>query len=370
MQRMTLRQSDQRAGYTVLELLVVVAIIAILASIGFVMVRNFGGTSRDAQTQATLKKVDAALQDRLQAMSRFFEISDRRTGRAPNILDSVSHPAYVDLPNDRQNWDQAKGNGDSLRMKQIELLARKNFERRNFPMTFAEADTNYDGISDITKLPTTAPASSYPNHDSNPGDDTETAEALYYFLSHAASFGTEAVGSVDFIDRELADTDGDGLQEIVDGWGRPVRYYRWPTRLIRPQTSTPLSDPIDVTNDSTIFPDLAARFLIGNVPAFQVLRNDPQDPLLEINLPPYNNTAAANEKFEEDFHTRLTWHSPLVLSAGEDGVFGLLSPVKDSTDFGHLAQPDIDPVNDPMFQALQGSIQDNISNLLLRVGGK
>jgi prepilin-type N-terminal cleavage/methylation domain-containing protein len=367
MQRMTFRQSDHRAGYTVLELLVVVAIISILASIGFVMVRNFGGTSREAQTQATLKKVDAALQDRLQAMSRFFEIADRRTGRAPNILDSVSHPAYVDLPSDRQNWDQAKGNGDSLRMKQIELLARKKFERKNFPMLFGEADTNGDGISDITKLALGTPP---PGHDPKPEDDTETAEALYYFLSHAASFGTEAVGSVDFIDREIADTDNDGLQEIVDGWGRPIRYYRWPTRLIRPQTSTPFSDPIDVTDDSTIVPDLAARFLIGNVPAFQVLRNDPQDPLLEINLPPYDNSMSSIELFEQNFHTKLTWHSPLVLSAGEDGIFGLLSPAKDAANFGHLAQPDIDPINDPTFQILQESIQDNISNLLLRVGGK
>ena len=32
----------------------------------------------------------------------------------------------------------------------------------------------------------------------------------------------------DFTDREVADTDGDGLLEFVDSWGRPLQFYRWP----------------------------------------------------------------------------------------------------------------------------------------------
>jgi hypothetical protein len=33
----------------------------------------------------------------------------------------------------------------------------------------------------------------------------------------------------DFTDKEVRDTDGDGLPEFVDAWGQPLQFYRWPT---------------------------------------------------------------------------------------------------------------------------------------------
>ena len=32
----------------------------------------------------------------------------------------------------------------------------------------------------------------------------------------------------DFSDKEVQDTDGDGLPEFVDGWGNPIQFFRWP----------------------------------------------------------------------------------------------------------------------------------------------
>ena len=44
--------------------------------------------------------------------------------------------------------------------------------------------------------------------------------------------GRGALGSVfsrdDFTDKEVQDTDGDGLPEFVDAWGQPLQFYRWP----------------------------------------------------------------------------------------------------------------------------------------------
>ena len=44
--------------------------------------------------------------------------------------------------------------------------------------------------------------------------------------------GHGPLGSVfsrdDFTDREVRDTDGDGLPEFVDAWGEPLQFYRWP----------------------------------------------------------------------------------------------------------------------------------------------
>jgi hypothetical protein len=57
---------------------------------------------------------------------------------------------------------------------------------------------------------------------------TARAEALYALLVEgSATFG--AVFSRDeFTDKEVRDTDGDGLPEFVDAWGEPLQFYRWP----------------------------------------------------------------------------------------------------------------------------------------------
>ena len=38
--------------------------------------------------------------------------------------------------------------------------------------------------------------------------------------------------SLDPLQSRIQDTDNDGLPEIVDEWGNPVRFYRWPTDLL------------------------------------------------------------------------------------------------------------------------------------------
>jgi prepilin-type N-terminal cleavage/methylation domain-containing protein len=57
---------------------------------------------------------------------------------------------------------------------------------------------------------------------------TARAEMLYALLVE----GQGPFGSVfspdDFTDREVKDTDGDGLPEFVDAWGEPLQFYRWP----------------------------------------------------------------------------------------------------------------------------------------------
>jgi len=57
---------------------------------------------------------------------------------------------------------------------------------------------------------------------------TARAEVLYAILVE----GKGPLGSVfardDFTDKEVQDTDNDGLPEFVDAWGQPLQFYRWP----------------------------------------------------------------------------------------------------------------------------------------------
>ena len=57
---------------------------------------------------------------------------------------------------------------------------------------------------------------------------TESSECLYLMLTTAGSEGRAFnVESVD--KRMIQDTDQDGLNEFIDAWGTPLRFYRWPT---------------------------------------------------------------------------------------------------------------------------------------------
>ena len=57
---------------------------------------------------------------------------------------------------------------------------------------------------------------------------TARAEMLYAMLVE----GQGPYGSVfsrdDFTEKEVRDTDLDGLPEFIDGWGKPIQFFRWP----------------------------------------------------------------------------------------------------------------------------------------------
>ena len=57
---------------------------------------------------------------------------------------------------------------------------------------------------------------------------TARSEMLYAILVEGAGPWGSVFNRDDFTDREVADTDGDGLPEFVDAWGQPLQFFRWP----------------------------------------------------------------------------------------------------------------------------------------------
>jgi hypothetical protein len=57
---------------------------------------------------------------------------------------------------------------------------------------------------------------------------TARAEMLYAILVEGVGPLGSAFSPDDFTDREVKDTDGDGLPEFVDAWGQPLQFFRWP----------------------------------------------------------------------------------------------------------------------------------------------
>lgn len=63
---------------------------------------------------------------------------------------------------------------------------------------------------------------------------TARAEVLYALLIEGRGPLGATFTRDEFTDKEVQDTDHDGLPEFVDAWGQPLQFYRWPTAYTSP----------------------------------------------------------------------------------------------------------------------------------------
>jgi hypothetical protein len=115
------------------------------------------------------------------------------------------------------------------------------------PPGYDAIDNNQNGMIDeyAEGAPDAGTQATVQAHLGNHTHITARAEMLYAILVE----GRGPLGSVfnreDFTDKEVQDTDGDGLPEFVDAWGNPLQFFRWPilyhSDLQRGQVITPNS---------------------------------------------------------------------------------------------------------------------------------
>lgn len=334
----------RRGGFTLIEIMVVVGLVAFLATILIVALRGSIGGARVQATKSTITKVSGLLRQRIEAWNR---------------LDFDS---------------QFEANIDSLKAQLgvshdlAEVLARKQLYGLHFPQTWAEVNAfiifKYKPIDPATgqfnpamifKTPTSI----------NPA--CESSEVLLWLLTNdkAPSIGYTQEGTDNFTGA-TADTDGNGALEFVDAWGNPLRWYRWPTRLIRPggRLSTPtVFVPVngdDIYAAKVLMPDMPLS-AIGAGNPIASLSADPDDPLglienaYENQIGPYFQQAT----FEDSYHTIGTYFSPLIVSAGPDGKMGLNEPSDRGLGRGYWASPTPD-----------NSYFDDITNHQVKSGGQ
>ncbi len=251
---------SRRSGFTLIEILIVLLIISFLMATLGVTISNMLTSAKEAQTIATIEKIDGLIAERQQGLERvYFKGRDfkRFVERFHEQLIEGNPTATPPIP-------QLFG----LSPKAVEAGARKDFLRQAFPQRFAEMED----FRDPSLVSATNPRGNTPdgNGDGRPDGDgipdriqfdevygqgagsivwngatprqaptghlpeTESSELLYFALTRMSTYGVAPVGSDEFKTQEVADTDGDGLPEFVDGWGRPLRFYRWPTRMFKP----------------------------------------------------------------------------------------------------------------------------------------
>jgi prepilin-type N-terminal cleavage/methylation domain-containing protein len=288
----------RRSGFTLLETLVVIVIIAVLTAISWMAFHGAMGHSKEKATLADMVKLNDLLRRRVDQ----FVFLQRKQ---PGDIDRRSNQLYSQREGSNAGgiyWDLipfapiANAGFEQKCRKIAREHALKEAFRDAFPQRWDECP---DGAApSIINV------------------ETESAECLYYFLFVAECGGLTPTGNGEINDSvKLADTDGNGRFEIVDHWGRPVQFYRWPTRLVRPN---------GIQDDPT------AEHLQAIGLSYQVDRIDlDPDDLSGVDLWATWRAVRDNNfpgETEDNWHTPECWHAPLVVSAGFDGVTGLELP--------------------------------------------
>jgi prepilin-type N-terminal cleavage/methylation domain-containing protein len=391
---------SRRAGFSLIEILVVIGLIAFLTAALVAVVPRVANASKVAATRATIKKVDELLNDRINGFRRWIQRQDQQAGSGI--------PSYVDL-----GIYQQVGNN----LQVAKAICIKKLFAQAFAQTYSELPNSIQ-----TANPRTGPQGL--------GD---SAGCLYLILTKGPLFDTEPPSAADLKAIEIADTDGDGIPEIVDAWGQPLRFYRWPTRLVRPSTASPPNAPGQIDEVPLIPPSPLTLTMIGAAPrtslpvwianhAYNVgdkivsgaaattgyslvyqcvvagtssganpfpgpspivgttitdggvtwqllldpLSIDPDDPYsIAATAQPNWLSETPSSSSPVPAITPNTWSVPLIVSCGTDGQLGLYEPNDFGPDpttshFGNLAQPQPDTTDPTQFN--RNAMYDNITN--------
>ena len=394
---------SNRRGYSLIELLVVVGIIALLASMSLVVMKDILDQSREDATVMTVTKVSELLEERLTAFDRAANAG--LVARYAGVIEQDAKQAF--------NLPFTGTEPRLLRRRVAEIIARKVLYKQNFPQRFAEmadVDDYLAGTGSPNRVPdiieqefgeqlleaarrrliaagmsATDPevqAEAVAAFDFNSPrfihrGESESSELLYFMLTRMPVFGISPVGGDGFNNGEVADTDGDGLPEFIDAWGNPLRFYRWPTRLIDVDNAD--TDPVldGVQGEILAVEREFAKLLIRSLPGQNGITRDPllvdpDDTIGRIGfelarLSPANDAPDLSTLYNEaTFHTPDVYHTPLIISAGEDGEVGLAEPwfVDGDWNGDGMVDTDVDPrfSEDPNGNGTHDAIYGNLAS--------
>lgn len=200
--------SGDRSAFTLIELLVTISIIATLGAISITTARSAIETARRSQTETTIAKIDsvvATIYERYQYLR--VEAAETTEYGAPSAakrawsrVERIRDLLRCDMPchPDELTYGWV-GAGDEFTPLQGSYLAA--------------ISGAYRGAAD--------PLAAWSGGE---GEDLRirNAELLYLVVTNG-----DPESRSSFSDREIADTDGNGLLEFVDGWGRPICWMRW-----------------------------------------------------------------------------------------------------------------------------------------------
>jgi prepilin-type N-terminal cleavage/methylation domain-containing protein len=229
-----------RRGFTLVELLVSIAILALLATILLVGIAGVTEVAREDRTTTQIERLHAilALPPALQGanLSPQKRAMQQRYRMHQRLL-AIRELMRIEMPDNRDEVFTAPNTN---------VLA-------TIPSTWYAYQKMAMRLTNTTK----------PEDAMQKWSSTfEGSECLYLILSRTNDGDTSALSH--FSATEIVDTDADGLPEIVDGWGRPILFQRWaPGFAVHPGVDNAWGlQGVDDDRDGTI--DNASEAGMGN----------------------------------------------------------------------------------------------------------
>ncbi|WDQ16568.1 prepilin-type N-terminal cleavage/methylation domain-containing protein [Rhodopirellula sp. P2] len=144
----------------------------------------------------------------------------------------------------------------------------------------------------------------------------ESAECLYLILATTDLFGQRAIDKIHA--RNIANTDGDSIPEIVDAWGQPVAFIREPVGLRHEALANFNASPDDAASATDYFPPTGEPYDILQADwRYQSFASAPT-----VTGPPAP-TGVDPATWPPIEGRRPAALFPVIISAGPDGEFGI-----------------------------------------------
>lgn len=186
-------------GFTLVELLTVIVIIAILSSLTLSGLAGARLRAKVDKTRSTVRKIDAVLRPMYESFL---------TRRVEAVTDAKDRTAAARLM----------------------LLAKRDLLLREMP----------DNWADVTDTPSFSTLPSYLAHKIGKSEEHGAAECLAMILSRS---GYEPDALEAFRPDELGDVDDDRAMEFIDAWGKPIVFLRWAPGWLPPASALQRDDP-------------------------------------------------------------------------------------------------------------------------------
>jgi prepilin-type N-terminal cleavage/methylation domain-containing protein len=243
------RADRRRPGFTLIEMLVVVAIISVLVSLTAVAVFRLIGTQQTANTNSELSK----LQDELNQRFRAFE--DKVSKEA-----IPSGGVYYSVVYNPQTGAGMAG-GDANAAQRAQVIWRKLRLKQVFPQTFNEA-LNPAPMPPLPYYQNTLTTWGYTTANTTTPQPWESSVLLLLALQRGEdgnSLKVEDLGVASFIGSFGPSPNGQMMPGLLDGWRHALVFSRWPVNstvlnpggLPQAKNNNDASDPTGLLQSTT-----------------------------------------------------------------------------------------------------------------------
>jgi prepilin-type N-terminal cleavage/methylation domain-containing protein len=224
-------EANSLDGFTLVELMVVLVIVAMLASLTLAGLSGVRERAKADKTRSTIRKIDSVVQPMFETYGtrRVPATGNSRMARATSRLQNLRLLMAVEMPD---TWNDVSS--PSTPLPAVPAWAQNATYRRY--MAYKTAISTSPSSRFNAAVPGFTPTTTY-------GELYGFAETLVMLVS-MSGFQPDAMEQ--FRTDEIGDVDGDGAREFLDGWGRPIAFIRWPAGFDAPTVDRSQPDPLDV----------------------------------------------------------------------------------------------------------------------------